>query len=112
MNYNIFKSNKCSIISKDHNGITFVVDSNLPDPKNELWFREGKDLEQEIIESSDIINKEKPCLTSSFRNDKLGWVGTDVLYKCIIDANEVKYESKSLTICLSSVIILLGLYIK
>ena len=86
MNYNIFKSNKCSIISKDHNGITFVVDSNLPDPKNELWFREGKDLEQEIIESSDIINKEKPCLTSSFRNDKLGWVGADVLYKCIIDA--------------------------
>lgn len=82
----IFRKKKGNVLAKDGRSITFEVDGNLPAPTQGLWYMDGHEIEQSIIDNSNVINKTKPCIASSFRHEHLGWVGTDVLYKCIVDA--------------------------
>lgn len=82
----IFRKKKGKVITKDDRSITFEVDGKLPVPAQGLWYMDGHEIEQSIIDNSDIINKKKQCIASSFRHEQLGWVGTDGLYKCMVDA--------------------------
>lgn len=81
----LFKRN-CSVLEKTDNSITFRVERFLPKPRQKLFFYDGAELEDRLQSDNRSLNSKKHCITSSFHNETLGYVGSDVLYKCMINA--------------------------
>lgn len=77
---------KCKVLEKKENSITFEVERFLPKPKQKLFFYDGEELEKRLQSDESLDNIENRCITSSFRNETLGYVGSDVLYKCMVNA--------------------------
>lgn len=75
---------ECKVLEKTENSITFRVERFLPKPKQKNFFYNGDELERRL--QSDEYSEKNRCIASSFRNETLGFVGSDVLYKCMVNS--------------------------
>ncbi len=74
-----------NVVSKTDGSITFLVDKDLPAPKNEFRLKSALDVATCLVGDIDF-NTEYSVLSTSFDGDSLYSASKDVLYQCVINA--------------------------
>ena len=73
------------ILSQSEDGITFVVDEDLPAPQRKLRLHGGEQIARFILNGEQIMEKElQQIVASSFGHDSLENTGKDVFFRCIV----------------------------
>ena len=76
-----------TILNQSENGITFVVDEDLPAPQQYLHKCGGEQMARIILNDEQINGKElQQVLATSFEGDSLISGGKDVFFRCIVRA--------------------------
>ena len=78
------KSNKT--LKKTKKSITFVVDEDLPAPKQTFKMMSSKQLSSHIISRKNIPSVDHKVVKTSFDGEKLCYLGEDNFFKCIVQA--------------------------
>ena len=76
---------KSKVLKHTKKSITFVVDENLPKPKQEFIMLSSDDLSSHIIHKK-MPNADPKVVKTSFNGEKLCYMGEDNFYKCIVQA--------------------------
>lgn len=74
-----------NVVSKTDGSITFLVDKDLPAPKNEFRLKSALDVATCLVGDIDF-STEYSVLSTSFDGDSLYSASKDVLYQCVINA--------------------------
>ena len=64
----------------------FVVDKDLPAPKTSLQKYDDKEIAQKIVNISGIPQDLHRVVKTSFEGQRLGYIGDDNFYKCLVQA--------------------------
>ncbi len=67
-------------------GITFVVDENLPAPEKVIKMYEEKDIAYTIISKNGIPREQHHVVKTSFEGERMGYMGEDNFFKCMVQA--------------------------
>lgn len=67
-------------------GITFVVDENLPAPEKVIKMYEEKDIAYTIINKNGIPREQHHVVKTSFEGERMGYMGEDNFFKCMVQA--------------------------
>ena len=76
---------KSKVLKHTKKSITFVVDEDLPKPKQEFTMMASKQLSSHIIHKK-MPNADPKVVKNSFNEEKLCYLGEDNFYKCIVQA--------------------------
>lgn len=74
------------ILSHEKGSITFVVDKDLPLPKQDLKKKSGKAVVQQIINKEQIPLELHQVVRNSFEQEQIIYMGDDNLFKCFVQA--------------------------
>lgn len=75
----------CKVINRSDKSITFVVDEGLSKPKVHLEKKNGQDLIADMLNSKQIDDVSLfDVVASSFAGEKFSSVGSDTLFKCMV----------------------------
>jgi hypothetical protein len=73
-------------LKKTKKSITFVVDEDLPAPKQTFKMMSSKQLSSHIISKKNIPSVDHKVVKTSFDGEKLCYLGEDNFFKCIVQA--------------------------
>ena len=74
------------ILSHEKGSVTFVVDKNLPSPKQVLKKKSGNAVVQQIINKEQIPKELHQVVRNSFEQEQIICMGDDNLFKCFVQA--------------------------
>ena len=74
------------VLKHTKKSITFVVDEDLPAPKQEFTMMSSKDLSSRIISKKNIPSVDHKVVKTSFEGEKLCYLGEDNFFKCVVQA--------------------------
>ena len=74
------------VLKHTKKSITFVVDEDLPAPKQEFTMLSSKDLSSRIISKKNIPSADHKVVKTSFEGEKLCYLGEDNFFKCVVQA--------------------------
>ena len=77
---------KSKVLKHTKKSITFVVDEDLPAPKQEFTMLSSKDLSSRIISKKNIPSADHKVVKTSFEGEKLCYLGEDNFFKCVVQA--------------------------
>ncbi|MBO4826563.1 MAG: DUF4419 domain-containing protein [Prevotella sp.] len=76
---------EAKIVAQSQGTITFVVDENLSEPAS-LDMTDGADLAEMLLRQFGIDGDSLQLIASSFADQSLAHVGTDVFFRCLVKA--------------------------
>ena len=74
------------ILKRSNSSITFVVDEDLPAPKQTFTMLPSNEISSQIISKKGIPYVDHKVVKTSFDGEKLCYLGEDNFYKCIVQA--------------------------
>ena len=77
---------KSKVLKHTQKSITFVVDEDLPKPKQTFTMLSSKDLSSRIISKKNIPSADHKVVKTSFEGEKLCYLGEDNFFKCVVQA--------------------------
>ena len=77
---------KSKVLKHTKKSITFVVDEDLPKPKQTFTMLSSKDLSSRIISKKNIPSADHKVVKTSFDGEKLCYLGEDNFFKCVVQA--------------------------
>ena len=74
------------VLKQSKTGITFVVDEDLPAPKQTFTMMSSKQISSHIISKKQIPNPDHNVVKTSFEGESLCYLGEDNFFKCVVQA--------------------------